>query len=227
MSGILRIARGKDNILEEGRLFIVSGPSGAGKSSICEALYRDGTFVRSISMTTRARRGREIPGVSYYYVSDEEFQKTVEEDGFLEYAGIYGHRYGTPKAPVLKNLSEGRDVVLEIEMQGAMQAKKAYPEAIMVFILPPSMQTLRDRLIRRGTEDEEQLRKRMKESLAEIKLIKDYQYYIVNENLEHSIEELRAISQGGGTPVPEDVSEIVSKYEEEEKQCYYIPQLTC
>ena len=211
----------------KGRLFIVSGPSGAGKSSICEALYRDGTYTPSISMTTRARRGKEIPGVSYYYVTDEEFQKTIEEDGFLEYAGIYGHRYGTPKAPVLQNLSEGKDVVLEIEMQGALQAKKAYPEAITVFILPPSMQTLRDRLIKRGTEDEEQLHKRMNESLAEIRRIKDYQYYIINDDLQHSIEELRAIGQGGGTPVPEDVSGIIQRYEEEEKQCYYTPQLTC
>ena len=115
--------------MAKGRLFIVSGPSGAGKSSICEALYKDGSFERSISMTTRARRGKEIPGVSYYYVTDEEFQKTEDEGGFLECAGIYGHRYGTPKAPVLEKLDQGRDVILEIEMQGAMQAKNAYPEA--------------------------------------------------------------------------------------------------
>jgi len=178
-------------------------------------------------MTTRAPRGREIPGVSYYYVSDEEFQKTIDEDGFLEHAGIYGHRYGTPKAPVLEKLKEGKDVVLEIEMQGAMQAKKAYPEAIMVFILPPSMQALRDRLIKRGTEDEDQLHKRMKESLAEIRRIKDYEYYIVNDDLKHSIEELRAIGKGKGTKVPEDVSEIVKRYEEEESKCYYTPQLIC
>ena len=213
--------------MPQGRLFIVSGPSGAGKSSICEALYKDGTYTPSISMTTRARRGSEIPGVSYYYVSDEEFQKTIEEGGFLEYAGIYGHRYGTPKAPVLKNLEDGKDVVLEIEMQGAMQAKKAYPEAITVFILPPSMRALRDRLIKRGTEDEDQLKKRMKESLAEIRRIKDYDHYIVNDDLMHSIEELRSIGEGSGTKVPEDVSDIVKRYEEEENKCYYTPQLTC
>ena len=213
--------------MAKGRLFIVSGPSGAGKSSICEALYKDGSFERSISMTTRARRGKEIPGVSYYYVTDEEFQKTEDEGGFLECAGIYGHRYGTPKAPVLEKLDQGRDVILEIEMQGAMQAKNAYPEAIMVFILPPSMRTLRDRLIKRGTEDEDQLRKRMKESLAEIRRIKDYQYYIINDDLKHSIEELKAIGEGGGTPVPADVSDIIKRYEEEEDKCYCIPQLTC
>ena len=178
-------------------------------------------------MTTRARRRKEVPGVSYYYVTDEEFQRTVDEDGFLEHAGIYGHRYGTPKAPVLKNLAEGKDVILEIEMQGAMQAKKSYPEAVTVFILPPSMKVLRDRLIRRGTEDEDQLKKRMKESLAEIRRIEDYQYYIINDDLSRSIEALREIGNGGGTPVPEDVSEIVRKYEEEEDRCYSIPQLTC
>jgi len=213
--------------LGKGRLFIVSGPSGAGKSSICEALYRDGSFTPSVSMTTRARRGNEIPGVSYYYVSDEEFQKTVDEGGFLEHAGIYGHRYGTPKAPVLKNLAEGKDVILEIEMQGAMQAKKAYPEAITVFILPPSMRTLRDRLIKRGTEDEDQLKKRMKESLAEIRRIRDYQYYIINDDLNNSIQELRAVAAGSGTKVPDDVSDILKRYEEEEDKCYCIPQLTC
>lgn len=213
--------------MPQGRLFIVSGPSGAGKSSICEALYRDGTYTPSVSMTTRAPRGREIPGVSYYYVSDDEFQRTIDEDGFLEYAGIYGHRYGTPKAPVLKDLAQGRDVVLEIEMQGAMQAKKVYPEAITVFILPPSMRALRDRLIRRGTEDEDQLRRRMKESLAEIRRIREYEYYIINDDLRHSIEELRAIGKGKGTRVPDDVSDIIKRYEEEEDRCYYTRQSTC
>ena len=208
----------------QGRLFVVSGPSGAGKSSICEQLYKNGDFTPSVSMTTRRPRGKEIPGISYYFVSPEEFQATIENDGFLEHAEIYGNCYGTPKAPVLRNLAEGRDVILEIEMQGALQAKRSYPEAITVFVLPPSMKVLRDRLIRRGTEDEEQLRVRMQESLNEIRRLSDYEYYLVNDDFERAVADLREIADGiGDHRVPEDVSGIVGKYEEEES-CYCIRQ---
>lgn len=198
-----------------GRLFIVSGPSGAGKSSICEKLYEDGSFKPSVSMTTRARRGKEVHGISYYYVSDEDFQHTIDNGGFLEHAEIYGHRYGTPKKPVLENLALGHDVILEIEMQGAAQAKAAYPDAITVFVLPPSMKALRDRLIKRGTDDEGQIARRIREALGEIHRIREYDYYIINDDIEASAEELRAIAAGGGSRVPEDVGGIIERYEEE------------
>ena len=110
--------------MKQGRLFVISGPSGAGKGTICKELLRDENMCLSISMTTRAPRGTEIPGISYYYVSHEEFQKTIDEGGLLEWAEIYGNCYGTPKAPVLEKLAQGKDVILEIEMKGAMQVKR-------------------------------------------------------------------------------------------------------
>jgi len=210
--------------MQQGRLFIVSGPSGAGKSTICEQLYKDGDFVPSVSMTTRSPRGKEIPGISYFYVSHEEFNATIESGGFLEHAEIYGNCYGTPKAPVLKNLESGKDVILEIEMQGALQAKKAYPDAVAVFVLPPSMKVLRDRLINRGTEDENQLKIRMQESLGEIHRMNEYDYFVINDNFERAVSDLKEIAAGiGSHKVPEDISGIVKKYEEEES-CYYTQQ---
>lgn len=203
--------------MKQGRLFVVSGPSGAGKSTICEQLYKNGEFLPSVSMTTRARRGNEIPGVNYYFVTPEEFQKTVDEGGFLEYAVIYNNRYGTPKAPVIKNLKEGKDVILEIDMQGAQNAKKAFPEAVTVFVLPPTMAMLRERLINRGTENEEQLKIRMKESLDEIRRLAEYDYYLINDDFDRALNDLREIAAGKGDhKVPEDISCIVKKYEEEE-----------
>ena len=202
--------------MKQGRLFIVSGPSGAGKSTICGQLYKDGDFLPSVSMTTRAMRTGEIPGESYYFVTPEEFQKTIDEGGFLEHAQIYNNCYGTPKAPVIKNLNDGKDVILEIDMQGAKNAKAVFPEAVTVFVLPPSIEALRSRLINRGTENEEQLRIRMQESLAEISRISEYDYYLINDDFDRAVKDLKDIAAGKGNhKVPTDISGIVDKYKEE------------
>ena len=179
--------------MRQGRLFVVSGPSGAGKGTICSKLLESGDLELSVSMTTRAPRGKEIPGISYYYVTHDEFQKTIDEGGLLEWAEIYGNRYGTPKAPVLKKLAEGKDVILEIEMQGAMQVKKNYPQCVMIFVLPPSLSELKKRLTARGTESQEQIDLRTKATLDEIKRIKDYSYFIINDDLEAALEDARTI----------------------------------
>lgn len=199
-----------------GKLLVVSGPSGTGKSLITQRLAQDENFDLSISMTTRAPRTGEVDGVSYFFVSQEEYDRTVAENGFLEHASIYGNCYGTPKAPVLEKLAEGHNVILEIEMQGAMQAKASYPDAMLVFVLPPSMAELRRRLRGRGTETEAQLNIRLAKSLSEIRLLTDYDYYIVNDDLDAAIQELRSIAEGNKAPLTKETAEkIIRKYEEE------------
>ncbi len=201
--------------MRQGRLFVVSGPSGAGKGTICSKLLETGDLELSVSMTTRAPRGKEVPGVSYYFVTHEEFQKTIDEGGLLEWAEIYGNRYGTPKAPVLKKLDEGKDVILEIEMQGAMQVKKNYPQCVLIFVLPPSLTELKKRLIARGTESPEQIELRTRSTLEEIKKIKDYSYFIINDELNAALEDARTIIRAEHLRVDDRAGEIIQRYENE------------
>jgi len=201
--------------MEQGKLFVLSGPSGAGKGTICKEIVRRENIGLSVSMTTRAPRGQEEHGKSYYFVSEEDFQKTIDEGGFLEYAQIYGHSYGTPKRAVLDQLSQGRDIILEIEMQGAFQVKNVYPEGILIFILPPSLAELRKRLIERGTEDEEEIRIRQQATLNEIALIHDYDYFVINGDLEEAVDRVRSIILAEHSKVDPQVDRLIRKYEEE------------
>ena len=200
--------------MRKGRLFVLSGPSGAGKGTICKAVMAQGDpeLALSVSMTTRAPRQGEVHGVSYFFVTQEEYDKTVEDDGFLEHAGIYGNCYGTPKAPVLDKLNSGTDVILEIEMQGAMQVKAAYPDARLIFVLPPSLEVLRERLRGRGTETEEQLERRTRSALEEIHKVSDYDYFVVNDKLEDAVAKVNAIISAGRQEV-DDADDIINKYE--------------
>jgi guanylate kinase len=201
--------------MEQGRLFVLSGPSGAGKGTICKELIKKEGIELSVSMTTRAPRTGEEPGQSYYFVSEDEFQRTIEEGGFLEYAKIYDHCYGTPKKHVLDLLARGKDVILEIEMQGAFQVKTVYPAGTLIFILPPSLAELKRRLIERGTEDAEEIRLRQQATLNEIALINDYDYYVINGELQEAVDTVRSIIKAEHCKVTDNVRKLVRKYEEE------------
>ena len=201
--------------MKQGRLFVISGPSGAGKGTICKALIESGAADLSVSMTTRKPRGIEQEGIHYYFVSREDFQKAIDEGNMLEWAEIYGNRYGTPKKPVLEKLARGRDVILEIEMQGAMQVKESYPKSVLIFVLPPSISVLRQRLIDRGTETAEQIDLRTRATLEEIKKIKDYSYFIINDDLASAVDDALTIINAEHLRVEDEAEEIIQRYERE------------
>lgn len=179
---------------DEGILLVVSGPSGAGKGTICSAVrekYPDLEY--SISMTTRAPRNGEMEGVSYFFRTDEQFKKLVEEDAFLEYARVYDHYYGTPKKYVLDKIQAGRSVLLEIDIQGAMQVKKRYPKGVFVYIVPPSLEILSQRIHARGTDSEEVIQNRLAQITNELSMMHQYDYVVVNDVLEDAVHKTCAI----------------------------------
>ncbi len=196
-----------------GKLFVISGPSGTGKGTICTELLKDYNNEFSVSMTTRAPRVGEEEGKHYFFVSKEVFQENIDKDNFLEHAIVFNNMYGTPKDAVLKKLERGRNVILDIDVQGGLQVKKAMPEAVMVFVLPPNMEELHKRLVGRQTESDEVIEKRLGEALNEIKLIGEYDYYIVNDDLETAIAQAKSIISAESCRLPEHVKPIISKYE--------------
>ncbi len=177
-----------------GSLIVVSGFAGTGKGTVVKKLLADHEeYALSVSMTTRAPREGEQEGVAYFFVSQEEFDRTIEEGGFIEYARYVGHSYGTPRAYVEKMLSAGRDVLLEIEIQGAMNVKKLFPEAVLIFIMPPGAEELKKRLVGRGTETMEVVEQRMKRAAEEAEIIGKYDYMVVNDEVENCAGRIHAI----------------------------------
>ena len=181
---------------DRGLMIVVSGPSGAGKGTICRALMEQNPEVQmSISATTRKPRPGEVDGVNYFFMDKDAFLEMRDRDGFIEWACFCQNYYGTPKEKVEELLDAGKDVILEIEVQGAMQVRSEYPEAAFVFIVPPSMEELRNRLTGRGTESPEVIEERLKTAMWECTFMERYNYIVVNDQVAQATEDLAAIIQ--------------------------------
>lgn len=175
----------------KGTLFVLSGPSGTGKGTVCNDLLKLPCDLNlSISATTRDKRVGEVDGETYHYVSKDTFEKMIADNEMLEHAVYNGNYYGTPKMAVEKLLNEGKDVLLEIEPQGALQVKKLIPEAVLIFLIPPSMRELKRRLITRGRESEEEINERIATAKWEMQQADKYTTLIINDNLESCVEEV-------------------------------------
>ena len=177
-----------------GNLFVVAAPSGAGKSSLVRALLELDSHVRpSVSHTTRAPRGQEKHGREYFFVSGPEFDAMVNADAFVEWATVHQHRYGTSKKAIEERMSEGTDVVLEIDFQGALAIKRIFSNAISIFILPPSWEELRARLERRGEDSSEAIDLRLQNAAKEVEQVKQFDFVIINESFDRALFDLKAI----------------------------------
>lgn len=189
----------------KGKIVIVSGPSGVGKSTICKDVARrlDNVYL-SVSVTSRPRAQGETNGQDYWFISKEDFQELIDKDQLLEYAEVFGHLYGTPKDKVEKALKAGKTVILEIDVQGAKKAKAFFPNATMIFILPPSAKVLADRMNRRGRDKAKTTEERLNEAGTEIAAAwQYYEHMVINEELEQAIKEVIQIIQGNETKLRE------------------------
>lgn len=190
-----------DNLMgmtRKGLCLVLSAPSGAGKSTLVARLRAEFPgFAYSISCTTRAPRGEEQDGVHYHFLTREDFIKKRDAHYFAEWAEVHGNFYGTPKGPVEAMLAKGQDVLFDIDVQGALQLRKVFTQALYVFILPPSKEILERRLRGRGTDAEDVIQKRMKNALGELKMAEHFDYHIVNDDIEEAADELRAVYVAG------------------------------
>jgi len=191
---------------------VISGPSGTGKGAICSGLLADENTAVSVSMTTRAPRDYEIEGENYYFVNKERFLEILSENGFYEHAEIYGEFYGTPKKPVEELLEKGLDVILEIDVNGGMQVREQMPEAVLIFIMPPSPEELRSRIEGRGTETKERIARRLERSSGEIDHLGEYDYCVINDDLEKAIQDVKVIMQAEKLRVGDDTEKIIRQY---------------
>lgn len=178
---------------KKGLLIIISGPSGSGKGTIVKELIKNEQYYVSISLTTRTPRMGEEEGIHYFFRSQEEFFKLRDNEELLEWAEFCGNFYGTPKSNVEKKLEEGKNVILEIEVQGALKVKQMYPESVFIFVVPPSMDELRNRLINRGTEKHSVIEERLTRAREEIKLMDRYDYIVVNDVLLMAVSNINTI----------------------------------
>ncbi|RMH15829.1 MAG: guanylate kinase [Acidobacteria bacterium] len=182
---------------ELGELFVVSAPSAAGKTTIIRTLFRDydfgGTLYYSVSHTTRAPRPGEVEGRDYHFIDEAAFRRMIDEDRFLEWAEVHGQLKGTAEAPIRQRLARGIDVLLDIDVQGAAQVRRRFPEAQSIFIMPPSFAELRRRLLARGLDDPEQIERRLRQASVEMRCYRHYRYVMINDHVERASRVLAAV----------------------------------
>ena len=182
---------------KRGLLIVLSGPSGVGKGTVRAAIFSKGEqkFVYSISATTRKPRTGETDGVDYFFKTREEFEQMIQNKQLLEYAEYVGNYYGTPLEYVENTLATGKDVFLEIDVQGAIQVRELMPEGVFIFLTPPDLNELESRIVNRGTDSDEVIAKRMKTAREELELMKYYDYSVVNDTVDHAVQKIEAIIQ--------------------------------
>ncbi|GEL66186.1 guanylate kinase [Marinilactibacillus psychrotolerans] len=203
---------------ERGLLIVLSGPSGVGKGTVRKAIFDNynNDFDYSVSMTTRKQREGEIDGVDYYFRTKEQFEYLIQKDGLLEYAEYVGNYYGTPLEYVNKTLDQGRDVFLEIEVQGALKVREKMPEGIFVFLSPPDLEELNSRIVNRGTDTQEMIEKRMTKAVEELKLIQYYDYVVENDTVNNAARKIRNIIESEHLKVTRNLKEFAEIIEEME-----------
>lgn len=199
-----------------GLLIVVSGPSGAGKGTICKSLLDHYSGIQmSVSATTRKPRAGEEHGINYFFLEKDDFIQKIDKGEFLEHAKVYENYYGTPCDFVMDKIDNGEDVLLEIDIQGALQVKERYPEGVFVFILPPSMEELKNRIIGRGSETEETLKIRYSSAIDEISFIKDYDYFVINDKIDSATKKLMSIIEAEKHRVVDNMAELINEFKEE------------
>jgi guanylate kinase len=181
-------------MMSKGLLIVLSGPSGVGKGTVCTALRSSNSeIVYSVSATTRQPRDGEVEGINYFYKSHNQFREMIAHDELLEWAEYVGNYYGTPRSFVNETIHSGNDIILEIEVQGALQVKERFPQGVFIFLLPPSLEELKSRITNRGTESEETIRDRMDVAIEELKLLEHYDYAVVNDKISSACSNIQAI----------------------------------
>ena len=201
---------------KRGLLIVLSGPSGVGKGTVRAAIFSKGEqkFVYSISATTRKPRTGETDGVDYFFKTREEFEQMIQNKQLLEYAEYVGNYYGTPLEYVVNKLEKGKDVFLEIDVQGAIQVRELMPEGVFIFLTPPDLNELESRIVNRGTDSDEVIAKRMKTAREELELMKYYDYSVVNDKVENAVQQIEAIIQTEHLRIQRNI-ESIEEFEDE------------